>query len=274
MVFGAVKLLWLAMPPPDRMRWWALAAGVLVAAILAGTLLLREPAEEPTPPAEPRPLDINPPPLPIPPPPLTHGDLVAASARAAAAQAMGEPAPAQDRELIGRRFLVSLPFGCGGAREDELGSWEYDLQREVLTVRVRPVDWTSAGWVRLLAGAPGLDAVEGFWLPGLISEDCATGGTESSETVGLAMFFEPNSSRVLRRGDRPYEFTGKAEPPSIEGYRLVLAGRVVGFDGAEPVRCRKDAPAGKPVCLVAVAFDQVAFEDPASDRTLAEWRTD
>lgn len=264
------------MPPPDRMRWWALVAGVFVAAFLAGTLLLvREPAPRApaTTPQGPRPIDINPPPLPVPPPPLTHGDLAAAAARAAAAQALGEPAPAADKELIGRRFLVSLPFGCGGVREDELGAWSYDLQRQALTVQVRPVNWTSAGWVRLLAGAAGLDAVEGFWLPPGISEDCAPGVLETPETVGLAMFFEPNSSRVLRRGERPYEFTGKANPPSIEGYRLVLAGRIEGFDGVEPVRCRKDAPPSRPVCLAAVAFDQVAFEDPATGATLAEWRT-
>ncbi|HEX6866471.1 MAG TPA: hypothetical protein VF122_04490 [Caulobacteraceae bacterium] len=264
------------MPPPDRMRWWALVAGVFVAAILAGTLLLlmRDPAPKaPPPPEGPRPIDINPPPLPIPPPPLTHADLVAASGRAAAAQERGEPAPVTDKELIGRRFLVRLPFGCGGVREDEVGAWAYDLQREALTVQVRPVNWTSAGWVRLLAGAAGVDAVEGFWLPPAISEDCAAGVLETPETVGLAMFFEPNSSRVLRRGDRPYEFTGKANPPSIEGYRLVLAGRIEGFDGAEPVRCRKDAPPSRSVCLAAVAFDQVAFEDGATGETLAEWRT-
>lgn len=261
------------MPPPDRIRWWVLVAGVFAAAIFVGTLLVLRAPEEQTPaPVAPRPLDIDPPPLPIPSPPLTHSELSAAAVRAAQAQALSEPPPQADRELVGRRFLVRLPFGCGGARKGELGAWSYEARRGTLTVDIQPQNWTSAGWVRQLAGAPGIDAVEGFWLPRLIAEDCAAGAVETAETVGLAMFFEPNSSRVLRRGDRPYEFTGKTQPPSMEGYRLVLAGRVAGFDG-EAARCRKDTPIDQPVCLIAVDFDQVAIEDPATGETLAEWRT-
>lgn len=274
-VVAAVKLLWSGMPSPDRTRLWVLLAGVIAAAILVAWLGwprdARGPAPTPPAPPQPRPLDIAPPPLPIPPPPLAHAELVAAASRAAAAQALSEDAPAADRELVGRRFLVRLPFGCGGARQDDLAAWTYDSRRQALTLQAQPQNWTGAGWVRQLAGAAGVDAIEGFWLPRPVTEECAPAAAESAETVGLAMFFEPNSSRVLRRGDRPYDFTGKAAPPSDDGYRLILAGRIAGFDG-EAARCRKDAPPDQPVCLIAVEFDQVAFEDPVTGQMLAEWR--
>ncbi|HRD29396.1 MAG TPA: hypothetical protein PLO65_13940, partial [Caulobacter sp.] len=78
------------------------------------------------------------------------------------------------------------------------------------------------------------------------------------------------------RDGRPYSFVRKVpegEPATpAEGYRLVLEGRVTGYPGGHAVRCRSDSPDRRPVCLVAVEFDRVAFEDGATGAVLAEWR--
>lgn len=278
------------MPLPDRTqlrRRLTLVVAILVVAVAALAVMLASNRRVEPPPVtsepQPRALDINPPPLPLPDPPLSRADLIAAASRAGSAHATGEPAPAQNAELVGRRFILKIPFGCEGARPDDgvrSGAyWTHDTRQGAITLRAYPENWTTTPWVRELAGSAGVDAVEGFWIPRpwITSESCPRATQAQGEkTVGLAMFFEPNSSRVLRRGSRPYEFTGKAPadgaPVAPEGFRLVLAGRITGFDGGEPVRCRDNPPQQRPVCLIAVAFDQVAFEDPATGETLAEWR--
>ena len=242
------------MPLPERTstrRRLALVAAVIVLVLIAGALIAgplfdRDPPTDQTPPApdtKSRPLQIDTPPLPIPPPPLSRADLIGLAARAASAHSTGQPLSAEDRALVGRNFVVRIPFGCGGPRAEDVASgawWRHDAARGSMTLRAYPQTWTDTPWVGALAGSDEFDAVEGFWLPRpwITSEDCpkeATPAATGDKTLGLAMFFAPNSSRVLRRGSRPYEFVGKAPADGTaiapQGFRIVLSGRITGFGG-------------------------------------------
>lgn len=95
----------------------------------------------------------------------------------------------------------------------------------------------------------------------------------SPQTVGLAEVFREGGSRVFRRGERPYQVVEKAEPPTgPHVYHLVLEGRVTAAWDGRVVRCRAETADRRPVCLVTVEFDRVAFEDPAGGEVLGEWR--
>ena len=95
----------------------------------------------------------------------------------------------------------------------------------------------------------------------------------SPQTVGLAEVFRAGGSRVFRRGERPYQVVEKAEPPTgPHVYHLVLEGRVTAGEDGRIVRCRAETVDRRPVCLVTVEFDRVAFEDPAGGEVLGEWR--
>lgn len=270
-----------------------LIAAVTIAAVFAFRSYQQAPeprAERPLPVARPRPSTPAPPPQLAPPPALTRAGLVAAAAAAASTYA-GGPEPAADaRPLIGRRFRVVLPFGCDGPREpgtEPSAWWEYGPERRTIRISVRPEIWTESAIARDLGGAD-VEAVEGFWIPRpwLASDACPTPRTDplaaatpapSPQTVGLATLFEEGGSRIVRRGDRPYEVVLNApddEPmPAPQGYRLVLEGRVVGFEGGEPIACRSASADQRPVCLVGVEIDRVAIRDPANAAVLGEWRS-
>lgn len=247
------------MPNPDRTvirRRLALGAvaGIAVLALGLGARdwLDNDGPETPTAPV-PAPLDVETRPLPLPAPPMSLSALAAAAGQSPAS-------------LVGRRFLVRVPFGCEEAAPGPLTA-TFDAAERTLRLRAQPHVWTA----QALSLAQGqADAVEGFWAPA--GEDCAAGA--SDETLGLAMVYEPGGSRLQRRGGRAYEFVGKLPEgagPSAQGYRLLLAGEVSDVFGGEPVRCHKRQD-GVAVCLIAVVFDQVAFEDPVTRETLAEWR--
>ena len=182
--------------------------------------------------------------------------------------------------------------------------YRYDAERGTLQLSAAPEIWTDAEWARALAGVGNVEAIEGFWFrrPWLRTENCpvvppppadaaAPAGEDvageaetqqaeappvalppSPETLGVARVFEAGGSRLLRRGGRPYEVTRRTEPaeaPGPQGFRLVLQGRLSA--ASDPIRCRSDSPDRRPICLLLVEFDRVAFEDPAG-KTLAEWR--
>lgn len=291
-------------------RRLALIGAVVVFLLFVGALIgkpyLDERMSRQPPSDDPRTLQIETPSLPVPPPPLSRADIIALSSRAASAFATNAAPPKQNIDLVGRNFVVKIPFGCHGpqARGDAISGayWERDDARGTITLRAYPRIWTGVEWVGELAAPAELDAVEGFWAPRpwILSEDCpkalppppaeAEGeeGEEGAEgepkpkpsavqqTLGLAMFFGPNSSRVQQRGARPYEYVGNAPADGAaiapKGFKLVLGGRLAAFESGEPVRCHDNA-GGRPTCLVAVDFDLVAFEDAASGKTLAEWRS-
>lgn len=279
---------------PRALRRELLAPAVLafaLAAVIAGALLFRSApqpkAPEPAPPAEPAPSA----PSPLPPPPLSRADLVR-HANAAAARVTGEGAgPTEDgRALVGRRFVLRLPFGCDGAQPRGgrgQASALYDPEAQTVRLNARPSDWTGLPLVQTIAGAPP-EAVEGFWItrPWSFSETCPPARAEiiappsptapSPETLGLAQFFGTGDSRILRRGDRPYEHVRRLAGGDTEllshSYVLVLEGRLRAYPDGRPLRCWSESDDHRPVCLYSVQFERVAFEDTADGATLAEWR--
>jgi hypothetical protein len=234
-------------------------------------------------------------PTPAPTAPLTRAELVSAAGQAASAYAEGRVADGVD-PLVGRGFSVRSPFGCGGpstsqeaASADGVARWTWGPERKTIELRLMPGDWASSA-LTLQPGAanssPTWEAVEGFWIPRpwLASESCPhvrgdplqTGQTiPSPQTVGIAAVFEAGGSRAGRRNGRAYTFTIRGEgevPPTAPagGYRLRLEGRVVAFPDGRAVRCRAPGADQRPVCVVAVQPDKVAFEDEAG-QTLSMW---
>lgn len=264
-----------------------------------------EPAPQPVPPVAEAPSSPTVTPVP---PPLGRADLLAAIAEVSAATAGGGDYPELASSLGGRRFSLRLPFGCGGrANPDASLRFVHNAERGTLQLSARPQVWTETAWMRSLLGGEAVEAIEGFWLsrPWLPTENCPVQSNASisasvsieaveeraslpepeadaapvaappppaSETVALVRVFEANGSRLLRRGGRPYEVTRKldeAEAPGPQGYRLVLQGRIAA--DRQPIRCRYESMDRRPVCVVEMEFDRIAFEDPAG-KTLADWR--
>jgi hypothetical protein len=95
------------------------------------------------------------------------------------------------------------------------------------------------------------------------------------ETVGLAQVFEEGGSRLLRRDGRGYEATRKIEAgqaPMPGSWRLVLQGRIAPPGASPSVTCRSEHPDRRPVCLLRVEIDRVAFET-ADGEVLSEWKS-
>jgi hypothetical protein len=230
---------------------------------------------------------------PAPPPALTRGDLVSAAGRAASAYVEGRTLPEAD-PLVGRSFAVRVPFGCTGpsppdASKDErdgLAAWTWGSDRKAIGLSMTPGDWTGSTLLAEAAAAKKWEAVEGFWIPRpwLASESCPAVQPDplqteappaSPQTLGLAAVFEAGSSRVGRRNGRAYEFTIRAKgnellSPPDKGYRMLLEGRVASFPSGRAIECRAPGPEQRPVCIVAIQLDRVAYED-ASGRTLSQW---
>ena len=274
--------------PRQRSSRIARVASVAAALALAigGYVVGRTTSTPPAPVAEPAPATPAPPPPAIT-PLLGRADLLAASAAAADAYAIGRDAIPANAELVGRRFEVRIPFGCYGASPEEAGAslrWNYDADDKALRINATPEVWTDIPWVRTLAGEQ-VEAVEGFWLPRpwSQSETCPTPEARMAlppilpapqQTVGLAQLFETGGSRVHRRDGKPYRTVEKVEPEALQatdGFRLVLSGRVGALPNGQPVGCHSAGAELQPVCLVVVEFDRVAIENPSSGEQLAEW---
>jgi len=216
---------------------------------------------------------------------MDRAQIIAAVAEASEAYALGRPYPETLAKLVGARFEARLPFGCAGEAPDAAVGYRVDAKRRTLTLRAQPQTWTQTPWIRALAAPAPVEAIEGFWLrrPWISSDGCpairaptaASTQAATPETLGLARLFAPGASRLLRHGEKGYEVVLKAEPGQIrlQGFRLVLAGRIGDFGDHQPVRCRSDGPEQRPVCLLAVEFDRVTFEDPVSGAVLGEWRS-
>lgn len=221
--------------------------------------------------------------IPTPNPQLDRAGLLAAVARAASAHTTG----ANDREaqaaLAGRRFTLRVRFGCGpaGVAGDGPFAWQYDEAEQRLTIRARPdIDADAAALEGLPEGA--VEAVEGFWIPQpwLLTDACpAEPGAASAAgtpppSVGIAHYFTAQDSRVQRRADRSYEIVRRADPailPPEQGFNLVLEGRLTPWPGAGVIRCTGSGAAVRPVCIVSAEITRVAFENPETGLTVAQW---
>jgi hypothetical protein len=270
----------------------AAAAGSALTFLLVEKEPAREPIEgrqavqKPTPVVEAPKIPV----IPTPPPPLDRAALLAAAASAADAVASGAPLPQSGAALVGRSFVLRMPFGCGGDMADEKKSltwagWAFNPKTRALKLTARAADFADREWVKQLAGEMTFDAVEGFWIrrPWTRADQCGTGDGAFSDDVlsgpaqqlAIAQFYAPEGSRTLRRGDRPYSSTVKLEQdqlPSQRGYQIQLEGKLRGFPDGQPVHCLQQDPAVAPRCLIAVQFDRVAFVAPGQDEAIVEWR--
>lgn len=219
---------------------------------------------------------------------LDRDGLLTAARAAASAYAQGAAPSGTVAALGGRRFQLRLPFGCEGpatADTDGAAFWALGPDGDTLRVSVRPEVWTDSPFAQLIGGE-GVEAVEGFWIPRpwQASETCPARRTDpllaeappaSPQTVGLATVFGPASSRVGRRGERPYELTlplTQADRPGREGLQIVLEGRVAPFADGRAIACRSAGPDQRPVCLIGAQLDRVAVRNPVTEAVLGEWR--
>lgn len=269
-----------------------IAAGALAAIVIAGAGFAlgraTTDAEPPPVPAEPVALatpEKSPSILPTVSPVLGRAELIAAVSAAADASAGGESLPNKIDQLAGRRFELRLPFGCGGEPTDPSGAlrWDYDEAEEALRLRASPVRWNEADWLPAAGGAAesAVEAVEGFWIPRpwTSSETCPQiikGGqpVAPEQTVGLAQLHTMASSRVGRRDGDAFEAVEKLAPGALDagqGFRLRLSGQVEPAPDGRPIICRMDSAEARPICLVLVRLDQVAFESARSGTTIAVW---
>ena len=279
-------------------RAWA-AAGIFVGLVVAGVLITR-PAPEPAPRpvATPTPTPIIPA-IPQPLPPLSRGDLIDAANLAASSFASGEQRPASD--LPGRRFALSMPFGCAGPAADLKNvptGWSYDADEGALRAKVTPEVWTEAPVLKAIAAGATFEAAEGFWIerPWQRTEACPakvvapqpgpigtpapelepTASPPARQTLGLVELFEPGTKREDRRNGRPYQAVKgieSGELPLDRGLRLVVEGRLVALANGHAIGCWSPSPDLRPVCMINVRFDRIAITGPTGEHVLAEWKS-
>lgn len=284
--------------PGAPVRKRRLIAPLVIAVIVAGLLLVaalglfgRKPTPEPAPAEVAPPTQVVTPLTPLAPPVLTRADLIEGARVAAAAHASGE-APAEGADpLVRRTFRIRLPFGCAGPRTG-VGSdqawFEQDPERGTVKLTARSVDLTPLPMIRSMPEADSIEKAEGFWIPRpwALTETCpptreapapavAQPAAPAGQSLGLVRLSDAGASRVPRRDGRPYEFVQKGPTNALaagaRGYRLMLEGQIAAFPDGRSIRCWSETPDHQPICLYAVTFDRIAFED-ASGAVLAEWR--
>jgi hypothetical protein len=265
----------------------------LVVAGLVGVIVWRQPpASQPVKAPE----RIATPPLPVKsavapasPAVLERADLLTAAERAASDYAAGLRSTSSPDPLKGRRFALELAFGCNGANGAMLNPQTtvfYDAAQASLTLTAQPGLWSSLPLMQPLLDAGQAEAVEGFWVPRpwTTSESCPPASNEpppaiatpaSAQTVGLAQIFAPGSARTLRHSEHPYSLTRKLPPDDADllshSYHLILEGVITGYPDGRSLHCWSESPEHHPICVFAVTFDRVAFQDAVSGQVLASW---
>lgn len=230
--------------------------------------------------------------------PVGRAELLAAAAAAADEVAAGNALPKANLELINRTFELRLPFGCGGGMPGDWGEWSIDPKTRVLRISVRPELRGDNPTIKALAAGLPYDAAEGFWMarPWTRSENCPTPLTSMAvpaspagrdapaappdasplHTFAIVQYFPPDAPRTLRRGSRPYSYTGKVPETEIigaKGFRLKLTGRIAAYGDGQPIHCVVTTLSRPPVCAAAVEFTQVVLEDADTGESLAEWNS-
>lgn len=270
----------------------AAGAGGALAFVLMDTEMAPAPARDQQVVQQPKPV-VEVPKIPVIaalPPPLDRAALIAAAAGAADAVASGTPLPQANSALVGRSFVLRMPFGCLGemkeeAQKESWAGWRFNPKSRALRLTARATDLAKVEWMRKVAGEMAFDAVEGFWLrrPWTRAEQCGMGELAPSDAMlnaagqrlAIAQFYSPESPRTLRRGDRPYSSTVKleeGETPSSQGYQLQLEGKLSGFPDGQPVHCSQDNPSIAPRCVIAVEFERVAFVEPGNEEPIVKWQ--
>ncbi|RXD06660.1 hypothetical protein EQZ23_00600 [Sphingomonas sp. UV9] len=230
---------------------------------------------------------------------LSRADIIEIANAAADATSSGAKMPKRVAAAEGAQFEVDLPFGCDGPAAEtsrEPFRWRYDGESSSLRISVAPAVFDPGEWLgKPLSGSAGTtspaaseEAIEGFWIarPWSSRGTCEAGSpttvplgidavTLPGQTLGLAQIFTDQDSKNARRSGKPYESVrriGENDLKIDQGLRVRLRGRVARFPDGSTVRCRQ--PAGKeqrPICLVAVSFDDVGIENPSTQDTIATW---
>ena len=268
----------------------------LIAAAAGSTLTVAIVSRDETPPPKPAQAEPKQPPkvevpkipiIPVPPPPLDRAALLAAAASAADATASGTAMPQTNAQLVGRSFILRMPFGCAGEMtdglEDAWAGWSFNSKSRALRLSARANSLADTEWVKISAADMKFDAVEGFWIrrPWTRADQCTVEGgvlkdvvTPQSQRLAIAQFYSPDGPRTLRRGGRPYSSTVKleeGEAPSARGYKLQLEGKISGFADGQPIHCVQQDASLAPRCIIAVQFERVAFVAPDKEEPIVEW---
>lgn len=260
-----------------------IAATVIGAALAAGGYLAGRDAAAP-----PAPMPVQPTPVaPVAVAPrvpeeitLQRADLIRLAAAAADESAGG---PVVDDTLEGKRFVIRIPFGCGGLSSDEKRAYgaRYTPDDRTLRIGVEHEDWTRVPWVAAELSRRGADRAEGLWIPRpwTQSETCPTDQSDPANpasSLGIAQLFDADSSRVGQRRGRPLEATVQldADNPNLgKGLRIMVEGRVARWPmSRETVLCRAVQTYERPLCLISATIDLIAVENASSGDRLADWR--
>lgn len=274
------------------------AIALLVLGLIAGAFFFGMGGNEPAPQAE---LErvvvtpaVRPPAIPVPQqePSLTRIDLIRSANAAADAFHAASSTPAAEKDpLIGRRFSLRIPFGCGPPQL-QAGSVQaqtvYDPQSKTLRLTAQPGVWTALPMIQSLPNADRIETAAGFWIPRpWTSADACPVASDPSDavlptttapsrpTLGLVQLFDTDASRLGRRDQRPYEFVRGIPQEELSllsrFYWLTIEGRITGFANGEAIRCHSDSPLHRPVCVFGVTFDRISFVDGTTGETLAHW---
>jgi hypothetical protein len=164
--------------------------------------------------------------------------------------------------------------------------WSYDPGEGALRLRAAPVRWPVSEWLPSspdTAASPSAESAEGFWIarPWTASELCPTADPPPvpvpqppDQTLGLVEFFTSEGSRVGRRDGKPFQAVQKVAPEALAagtGFQLRLRGRIQAAPDGRTILCRSAGSHLRPICLISVKLDEVAFENPATRTTIATW---
>ena len=246
---------------------------------------------------------VNLPSVRLPARPMGRTELLAAVSQAASAAAAGADDAAAQRALDGRQFALRIRFGCKGPSSDlpgELLGWSFQPEKRTLRLRAMP---TISGEDEVASAIAGerVEAVEGFWIPRpwLLEPVCpaamaapAAAGDRPAEPqaetdaeagpllrwprIGIAQFFTAADARTGRRDMRAYEAVKTLEEgktPSVQGFNLVLSGRLQSIPGDGVIACVAPSADAPPDCIVSADFDRVWIETAGTGEIVAEWRS-
>lgn len=242
--------------------------------------------------------------------PLARPDLLALASLAADATAAGLAPDDELVQSDGRRLEIRLPFGCAGPTAPNANTgWTYDEANETLRVFVAPQRWTAEDWSLPTARADAIESIEGFWIarPWTSSEACPSRppeldaasaeveqaiADETSEeaeeaetaeaaderppppTLAIGQIYTTESPRSAPREGEAFRAVVRVAEEDLDtsqGFRLRISGRLTKAGGPAPAICRQASASRRPICLVTVAMDEVAIENPATGETLATW---
>jgi hypothetical protein len=205
--------------------------------------------------------------------PLDREELIRAALMAATAAALGQDDAEAQSQLKGRRFELSMRFGCPGSDAKAARGWTYDQAEGVLRARVQAD--VDAGKLQA-SGLPGgeYEGAVGFTIPHpwMLTAGCpnpkfAMGGP----AISVVQLFTESDSRV-QRPELSHEAVTpmKTEDVPVQGLSLVISGRLEPLADGRAVHC--SATSGAPACIVSTLIDRVAIRDPAREGVvLGEW---